>query len=531
MTEANPTVGAVLPAPPLAQPAASQYSGSRGGFAALAIVGIFLSLLMGALDNFVVLTALPNIVTDLKQPSGTTFVVSAYLITSTVSVPIFAKISDLLSRRNVFITGLVVFIAGSILSGLSQNLNELILFRGLQGVGAGAFFPVGISIVAVLFSGETRARVTGLLSGVFGIATVAGPFLGSFIVDHTTWRWVFYINIPVGVLGIAVIAASLGPLRPQVRGRFDVPGAAFLSVWVGALMFALFQVSDAGWGWLDPRILGLLATTLVGFAAFIGWELRALEPLVPLRLFGRRVVAASSGVAFLRGFAVFSLFTFVAVFIGIVILHGASGAADTVRDVLYFLVIPMIVTAALGGQLVTRLPYRPVVATGMGLAALGLFFLARVNASTPTWQFAAGFLPSGGIILPLIPIGAGAGLTFSATILSVQYEVPDREVGSATGLVQFMQGLGAAMGVSLFTTFQRWRFQSLSPGLPTPACFGASPPASCLAYFQQLQIAAVTSFDNVFQVMFLLATAGAVIALFLTGRVPKRSRPSPANVE
>jgi len=191
----------------------------------LVTIGILLALLMGALDNFVALTALPKILTDFGQPNTSgVFVISAYVIASTVAIPLFAKLSDLWSRRNVFLGGLTVFIVGSVLSGLSQNLTELIVFRAVQGFGSGGFFPVGIAIVAVVFPPETRARVIGGLSGVFGIAVVAGPLLGAAIVSYTTWRWVFYVNIPIGLAGFALIAFALGPLRPERIRKFDLGG-------------------------------------------------------------------------------------------------------------------------------------------------------------------------------------------------------------------------------------------------------------------------------------------------------------------
>ncbi|MDA4130534.1 MAG: MFS transporter, partial [Thaumarchaeota archaeon] len=178
-------------------------------FELLVTLGILLALLMGALDNFVALTALPRILAEFSAPNSGTFVISAYVIASTASIPIFAKLSDLFSRRNVFLLGLAVFMIGSILSGLSQNLSELIIFRAIQGFGSGGFFPVGIAIVAVVFPPKTRARVVGALSGVFGIAVVAGPLLGSAIVQYASWRWVFYVNIPIGLAGVAIVLATL----------------------------------------------------------------------------------------------------------------------------------------------------------------------------------------------------------------------------------------------------------------------------------------------------------------------------------
>ncbi len=228
-------------------------------FEILVVVGVLLALLMGALDNFVVITVLSgNILPALGATNGGTFVVSAYIVSSTVAVPIFGKLSDLFSRRNVFIAGLLIFVGGSALSGISQNLTELIIFRSVQGFGAGDFFPVGLAIVAVTFPPEERARVTGLLSGVFGIATVAGPLLGSAIVGVASWRWVFYVNLPVGLAGLAIIALTLGPLRPEVRRPFDMMGAGLLVAWVALLMYPLIEVQYLVWAWGDPRVIGLL---------------------------------------------------------------------------------------------------------------------------------------------------------------------------------------------------------------------------------------------------------------------------------
>lgn len=500
-----------------------------GAAAAMVAVGIFLSLLMGSLDQFVVLNALPNIVFDFGQPNGITYVVSAYLITSTVAVPIFARLSDIASRRNIFLLGMGIFIVGSILAGLSQNLDELILFRGLQGFGSGCFFPVGISIIAVAFEPAQRARLTGAFSGVFGIATVAGPFLGDWIVTHTTWRWVFYINIPIGVLGMTVLAAGLGALRPAHRERFDWVGAALLSGWVGMLMFALFQVSNAGWAWTDPRVLALLAATGVLLPAFVLYELRAIKPLVPLSLLRDRVVASSGTVAALSRGAVFSLLTIVTVYVAVVIYHDTGDVADAVRNMLYFMVIPMVFGSLLGGMGLNRTSYRVLVTSGTLIATAGMFFLLFVTSSTPLWTFAYGFLPTGGLILPLMPIGFGLGLTFGPTTIAVQFRVPPQEVGQATGLVQFLGTLAAALGLSLFTTFQAWRFGALSPAAPTSCLQNPSPACAPVlaAYQQHLVNAAVTSYVNVFEIMLLLSLVALAASFFLSGRMPKREHPAP----
>src|ERR1700733_10116915 len=192
----------------------------------LVLVAVFFAILMGAMDGLVVATVLPTIALDLHQVNGVTFVAGAYLISSTISIPIFARLSDIASRRNVFLIGLTIFIVGSALAGLSQNLSELIVFRGVQGIGGGGVFPVAIAMIAVLYPPRTRARVTGVLTGAAGLAIVLGPLVGSSIVSVTTWRWVFYINLPFGILAMIVLLFAVGPLRPPLRGWFDIPGAA-----------------------------------------------------------------------------------------------------------------------------------------------------------------------------------------------------------------------------------------------------------------------------------------------------------------
>jgi EmrB/QacA subfamily drug resistance transporter len=499
----------------------------RPALAAAVVTGILLCLLMGALDNFVVLTALPNILSGLKAPSGgQTFVVSAYLITSTVAIPIFAKLSDLYDRKKVLIAGLLIFIGGSILSGISQTFNELVVFRAVQGFGSGDFFPVGLSIVAVIFPPETRARVTGLLSGVFGIATVAGPIIGAALA--TEWRWVFYVNIPVGLAGLVLLMVALGPIRPEVKGTFDIPGAALLVGWVGSLMYALIEVSEGGWAWTDARVLALLGTAVVLFVAFVSWEgFRSRDPLVPLRLFSRKIVAACGGGTFLVGLILFPLATFLTLFITYVTLAGGGNIPDTVRDVLYFLVIPLVFGAALGGNLLTRVAYRPIVVGGLLIAVVGYAFLIMIGASTPVWKFDFGFLPVGGVVAPLIPLGFGVGLTFPVFLLAVQNQVPEAEVGAASGLVQFLQSLGGSIGLTVLSSFQQSRFLALSPAPPAGGCAPPPTPPSpaCIAYGQAVLNANATAFVEVFTIMLGLTVVAVILGLFITGRLPKGKKP------
>ena len=493
-------------------------------FELLITIGILLALLMGALDQFVALTALPTILAQFHTPTSGTFVISAYVIASTTSIPIFAKLSDLWSRRNVFLGGLTVFIIGSVLSGLSQNLPELIFFRAIQGFGSGGFFPVGIAIVAVVFPPEIRARVIGALSGVFGIAVVAGPLLGSAIVTYTSWRWVFYTNIPFGIAGFLLIAFLLGPLRPELVRKFDVAGAGLLAGWVASVMFPLYQIADSGWTWTDPRVLGLLGLGGALIVAFVLWELRQDNPLVPLRLLAHRVMAAGGGSTFFIGMVFFPVATFLSLVVGVALAPSAGSSANTVRDILYFLVIPLVFGAALGGQLLTRLAYRTVAVAGLIIAIIGMAGLTRISSTTPLWVFRFGFLPVGGVVLPLIPMGFGIGLTFPVFLLAAQNQVRKADVGEAGGLIQFLQSLGGAVGLSVLASYQLTQFSALDPS-PSPACSTAAPPIPlCLGYLSSFKASLITAYDQTFAVMLILLIVALLFVLFLQGRLPKGSR-------
>jgi EmrB/QacA subfamily drug resistance transporter len=515
-TTSDPVPSTVTPAPP---PSPSVR------FELLVVVGILLALLMGALDSFVVLTALPTILNQFHQPNSGTFVISAYVIASTTGIPIFAKLSDLWSRRNVFLGGLAIFIVGSVLAGLSQNLSELIVFRAVQGFGSGDFFPVGIAIIAVTFPPETRARVIGALSGVFGIAVVAGPLIGSAIVGFTSWRWVFYVNIPVGVAGFAIIASVLGPLRPPIVRRFDTVGALLMTGWVAALMFPLYQIADNGWTWTELPVVGLLLTAAVLVVLFLVWEYRNENPLVPIRLFGQRVIAAGGGATYFIGMVFFPVATFLSLVVSFALAPAGTNTADTVRDILYFLVVPLVIGAALGGQLLTRLSYRVVALFGIVIAIAGMADLSLLTVSTPLWKFAFGFFPVAGVVVALLPLGFGIGVTFPVFLLAAQNQVATIDVGEAGGLIQFLQSLGGAIGLSVLASVQETRFAALDPS-PSPACATANPPFPlCSTYVSLYRGSLISSYDLTFGVMLALLFVALALGLFLRGRLPTAPTP------
>jgi len=504
MTALPPPSDPSPPREPTASPAGPHATLSTTA-SGLVLLGVFLAILMGAMDGLVVSTVLPTITRDLHQVDGAPFVVGGYLIASTLAIPIFARLSDISSRRNVFLAGLAIFLAGSALAGVSQDLGELIAFRSMQGFGGGAVFPVAIAMVADLYPPESRAKVIGALTGAAGLAVVAGPLLGSYIVSVTTWRWVFYVNLPFGLFGFVIIWAYLGPLRPERRGSFDALGAGLLSSWVAALMFPLVQVSEDGWTWTGPATVALLAAAVVLFFAFLFWELRHPHPLVPLRMLRQHVVGSSCAIMLFLGIVFSGALTFLSLFVGLVL----GGSAAEIRDVIYFFAIPMILGAALSGPILDRVSYRAMVAPGLLLAGVAAFFLGNVSAATPLWRFSFGFVPVGGLVLPLIPIGFGLGLALAGATVAVQNEAPPAEVGAAVGLTRFFQSLGGAVGISLLTIYQSGRFQQGSAGATTPSA---------------VLDALAGSYADVFLVAAFLVIAAFVSSLWLRGRVgPKPS--------
>ncbi|MDA4130441.1 MAG: MFS transporter [Thaumarchaeota archaeon] len=522
MSKITKTTEAVVVSEPVSSPRALTISRGKG---VLIVLGIFVAILMGALDQFVVLTALPTIATDLSQPSGVAFVLAAYLISGTIGIPIFGRLADMYSRRSVFLVGLVRFIAGSALAGFSANLDELIAFRAVQGFSSEAFIIVGFTIVSVLFPPENRARIAGLFSGSFVIATILGPFLGSYIVDQTSWRWVFYINIPIAIAGLLILIPVLGRLVPEKATRhFDVPGTALLVGWVSTLMFALIQNSDAGWGWTDLRILGLLGASATLLLGFVYRELKTDQPVVPLRFFSRRVFAASGSVAFFRGLVLSSLLVFVAIYVGLILSHGGASTADTIRDVLYFFLIPAVLGAGAGSQVMLRVPYRALTMFGMGLAVIGTFLLSQISSATPVWQFSFGFLPTGGLVLALPLVGLGIGLTFAVTLLASQFAVSRDDFGAATGIIQFLGVLGGAIGVSILSSFQQWRIAALTPALPSQSCLGGPVSSVCSSYLQAVQNAGVVATQEIFIIVFVMMIAAFISSMFVTGHMPKSAK-------
>jgi len=409
--------------------------------------GLLMGILLGSLDQTIVATAGPTIISDLGGLSVYAWVFSAYILTQTVSMPIFGKLSDLYGRRKFLVLGLGIFMAGSALSGASENIYQLIVFRAIQGIGSGAFFPIAIAVVGVVFPPAQRGRLQGLFASMFGISAVLGPSAGSYIVQALNWRWIFYVNLPLGVASATLIALSLRESRDaNSRPVVDWLGVGTLTAWITLLMLG-FLSGGSTFAWYSWQEAALFASAAILFVVFIFAERRTQEPVVPLSLFGIRTISAASAVAFLTGVAMYAVISYVPLFVQAAL----GGSINDGRNVLYAMMIPLVAGAVFGGQLATRsVGYRVLLTIGLVVMSGGLFLLTSVSSTTSYAQ-----LMEYGALM-----GFGIGVTFPVAILAIQYSVSRRQIGIASSLAQFTRNLGGTIGLSVLGAIQANAFAS-----------------------------------------------------------------------
>jgi EmrB/QacA subfamily drug resistance transporter len=388
--------------------------------------GLLLGMSLGALEATVIGTAMPTVIATLGGLAHYSWVFAAYLLTSTASVPIWGRLSDLYGRRRLYLAGIVIFLVGSALSGAAMSMTQLIVYRAIQGLGAGAVIPLSMTIIGELYSLEERPRAQALFSGVWGVASIAGPLVGGYITDALSWRWVFFLNLPFGLLAIAIIALAYPPTRRTEPARVDWAGAALLFGGVTALLFALSGATEAVVPWLAAAAVLLIILIVV--------ERRAADPILPLDLFRHRVISHSLAVVFITGMAMFGAIAFVPLFV-----QGAMGGTATeAGQVLTPLFLGWVATSIAGARLTVRIGYRPVAIFGGALLTAGFIALAFVQAdSTLTMLLAAVFV-----------LGSGMGFSMLALLLAVQHGVDRSLLGVATSLNQFFRSVGAAVGVA-----------------------------------------------------------------------------------
>lgn len=397
--------------------------------------GVMTGMFLAALEATVVGTAMPTVISSLGGLNHYSWVFSAYLITSTITVPVWGKLSDLYGRRLFYQLGIAIFLVGSVLSGMSTTMTQLIVFRAIQGLGAGALIPLGMTIIGDIYTLAERARMQALFSGVWGLSSVLGPIVGGFITDQLSWRWVFYINIPFGLAGALIMGLALKEPKRTTRPAIDYAGAAVLMAAITLLMLALVEGGTSLWTLLSPRNLALFAGAAALTVLFVWIERKVAEPIVPFELFGNRVVAVSVTAGFLAGVAMFGAISFVPLF-----AQGALGSTATqAGSLLTPLMLSWVGLSVVGGRLLFKVGYRPTCIVGFFLLTLGFVMLSLFQRDTArVWLY-----------VDLVLIGAGLGLTMLTMLIAVQQSVPRTQLGVATSLNQFSRSIGGAVGVAL----------------------------------------------------------------------------------
>ncbi|MEV6945898.1 MFS transporter [Streptomyces sp. NPDC051172] len=404
----------------------------------VSIGALLLGMLLAALDQTIVSTALPTIVSDLGGLDHLSWVVTAYLLASTAATPLWGKLGDQYGRKRLFQAAIVIFLIGSALCGMAQNMPQLIAFRAVQGLGGGGLMVLSMAIVGDVVPPRERGRYQGLFGAVFGATSVLGPLLGGLFTEHLSWRWVFYVNLPVGVVALAVIATALRIPRRTAQHAIDYLGT-FLIAAVATCLILVASLGGTTLGWGSPQIIGLIVLGVALAVVFVAVERRAAEPVLPLKLFRIRTFALSAVISFIVGFAMFGAMTYLPTFLQVV-----QGVTPTMSGVhMLPMVFGMLLSSTASGQIVSRTGrWKVFPIAGTGVTALGLLLLHRLDEHSSTAEMSVYFFV----------FGLGLGLVMQVLVLIVQNAVSYEDLGVATSGATFFRSIGASFGVAIFGT-------------------------------------------------------------------------------
>ncbi len=531
------------------QPLPTLDNGKRWAILGAVMLGLFLS----AMDQTVVGTAMPRIIADLSGLKLYAWVFTSYMLCSTTVVPIAGKMGDIYGRKYFLLAGIAIFLIGSILSGVSQSMFQLIIFRGVQGAGGGFIFANSFAMLGDLFAPAERGKYAGLMSSVFGLASVIGPLVGGGITDHLSWRWVFYVNIPLGLLALAVLAYVLpASQRHAARLRVDYAGAAALAAAIVPMLLA-FSWAGADYAWSSRQVVAPFCIAATAFAAFIMIEARAEDPVVPLSLFRNRIFAVCTAATFVSGGAMFAGSVYIPLFMQGVLNFSATNAGLVLTP----MTLGMVSGSMASGQLVSRTGrYKLVTIAGLATATAGLMLLSRMDGgSSQIYGMAS-----------MSIVGLGLGLSFTPLMLATQNAVPHTMMGVATSLSQFSRSVGGTIGVAVMGSMLTRRLSSeLDANLPdevrqrAPAeliagvtnprvllddrslerirdlgfgpVFGTDGPRLFEQTIAAMKDGLATSITDVFLVAAVLMAVGTVIAMFLREIPLRHSVEMPAAFE
>jgi EmrB/QacA subfamily drug resistance transporter len=400
----------------------------------LLLAGLFIAMLFGALDGTIVGTALPRIIGELGGLGLMAWLSTSYMLTSTIIVPVAGKLSDMLGRKFVYVSGLLIFIIGSALCGLSQNMIELIVYRAIQGFGGGIMMPMAMIIVGDLFTGAKRARWQGLFGALYGFASILGPQVGGWIVDYWNWRWVFYINLPVGVIAVVLIAIALPKHRAVGKVHFDTAGIVTMSLGVVGLLLAM-TLGGVDYAWGSWQIIGLFAISILFLVLFIWIELRAQEPILPMRFFLDRTFTVINSIGFLMSVGMFGAMMFVPLF-----MQGILGVSPTATGMIMMpLTVTMILASIASGLVIEKMGIRLQMVIGLIIMAAGFVCIAQMDIHTNQLMTS----------IYMFVLGLGMGMVFPGLTLALQESYPDSDLAIVTSSSTFFRQIGGTFGMTV----------------------------------------------------------------------------------